>query len=54
MEEVEEVGWQEVVQGLQEELVHYGNSLGLGGSNFLCGAFSQVCSCCRRPLLPLQ
>ena len=39
---MEDVGWQEVVQGLQQELVHYGNSLGFGGSNFQCGAFSQM------------
>ena len=40
--QVEEVGWQTVVQDLQQELVNYGNSLGFGGGNFSCGAFSQI------------
>jgi Zn-dependent M16 (insulinase) family peptidase len=38
----EEIGWESVVQELQDELVHYGNSLGFGGGNFSCGAFSQI------------
>ena len=41
-EERTEIGWEAVVQELQDHLVHYGNSLGFGGGNFACGAFSQV------------
>ena len=39
---VQEVSWETVVAELQDELVHYGNSLGFGGGNFSCGAFSQM------------
>ena len=39
---VQQVGWEVVVQELQDDLVHYGNSIGIGGGNFTCGAFSQM------------
>jgi len=36
------VPYEQLVQELQDQTVGYGNSLGVGGGNFVCGAFSQV------------
>ena len=49
---MEEIGWEEVVQELQDHVVHYGNSLGFGGGNFSCGAFSQVAIPGPKPYAP--
>jgi len=38
----EMVHFEAFVQELQEHTVLYGNSIGFGGGNFTCGAFSQA------------